>query len=122
MSDYRSYLVENGDLVRITIKAGYENDGASVPRCLWWFLRPDGVHRAACLIHDYLYENRGYLKEGTFSRYSMEDHGWTDMDYSTSRREADRLFRDMLLSYDVSPLRANLAWLAVRVFGGFYFR
>lgn len=46
-----------GDCTTYTIPAGYEFDGASVPRMFWGFpfgYTPDGVHRAAALEHDFL--------------------------------------------------------------------
>ena len=41
----------------VTIPAGFESDGATVPRFLWWYVPPTGPHLPAVLIHDYLYKH-----------------------------------------------------------------
>lgn len=44
----------------VPVEAGYETDLASVPRVLWWALRPDGTWAQAAVVHDKLcYEGWG---------------------------------------------------------------
>jgi len=47
---------------RFTIAAGFEYDGATVPRWFWSLsgISRDGIHRAAALVHDYLYSVKGF--------------------------------------------------------------
>lgn len=54
-SKYRplSFQLSNGDCIEIP--KGFEWDGSSVPRFLWWLLPPDGDFEIGALIHDYLY-------------------------------------------------------------------
>lgn len=89
---YKDFTLEG-----VTVPEGYRSDGASVPRYLWFIMPRDGLHRAAALIHDYLYEVEGH--EGI------------------SRKRSDRLFLDSMLWYGVSRWRAHLAYCSVRLFG-----
>lgn len=87
----------------ITVPAGFELDGASVPLAAWAVigLTPDGLIRAAALVHDYLYRNHGHAGNGLL----------------LTRMEADRLFLSLMLAAGVRPLRARLAYRAVRLLG-----
>ncbi len=85
---------------------GFKYDGASTPRILWWVLPRDGVHRAAALIHDYLYVFEGDMPDGqTFTR-----------------KQADALFYKMLKDYGVASWRAAVAYRAVRIAGYFFWK
>lgn len=91
------------------IKAGFNYDGASVPRVVWTLVGflPDGVHRPAALVHDWLYTHRGtVLINGVPFKYD--------------RKFADRLFLHCLEYVGVKSWHARLAYLAVRGFGKFY--
>ncbi len=43
---------------RVTVPRGYATDFASVPRWLWSVFPPIGQHNRACVLHDWLYDNR----------------------------------------------------------------
>lgn len=88
------------------IRAGFVFDGASVPRWLWSLsgFTPDGLHRAAVLIHDYLYARCGQTDDPYVRPYS--------------RRGADRLMRKIMIASGVPRRRAYLAYIAARLFGG----
>ena len=78
------------------IPAGFEWNGASIPPVFWSLLWLTPYHykvRRAGLIHDYLYE-------GTSSRY-----------------EADKLFRKALKEDGLDIVRRSLMYFAVRAFG-----
>lgn len=83
----------------LTVPAGFESDGASVPRFFWRLVFPPGDADAlrAAILHDYIYREH--------------PAGW-------DRSAADRLFRDVLLIDGVPGWRSRLAWAAVRIFGG----
>ena len=75
-----SYL--NRDSVVVTAPAGYETDGASVPRAVWWLLPPFGSYREAAVIHDYLFEVQkvggkriGVTEANMHLLWGMEDLG-----------------------------------------------
>ena len=48
-------LMENFNYDGYTIPGGFVFDGASVPRCLWWFLSPVGLLLIPGILHDYRY-------------------------------------------------------------------
>lgn len=83
----------------LTVPAGFQSDGASVPRFFWRVVFPPGDSRAlfAAFIHDYIYRTH--------------PKGW-------SKEDADDAFRDLLLQDGVPSTRANLAYWGVRLFGG----
>lgn len=82
----------------ITVPAGFESDGASVPRFFWRLVFPPGDSQAlrAAIIHDWIYRRH--------------PAGW-------SRKEADELFRSLLVADGVPKWRARLAHRGVRLFG-----
>lgn len=81
--------------------AGLVIDGASVPRAAWWFLPPDGLHRAAACAHDVAYIGRGKMPSGL----------------EMKREEADLMFYTLMLRGGVGNKRAAVAYHAVRGFG-----
>lgn len=83
----------------IGVPAGFEYDGGSAPRWSWslFGMLPDGLHREATLVHDYLY------------RYNT-NHIYT-------RLLVDCIFRAMLRDYGVATLKAKIAYVAVRLCG-----
>ena len=83
----------------LTIPAGYESDGASVPKFFWRCVFPPGEPRAllAAFVHDYVYREH--------------PEGWT-------KEEADATFFLLLREHGISPISAYLAYLGVKLFGG----
>ena len=92
-------LLEPLETSDFTVPAGFESDGASVPRIFWRLVFPPTDTRAlrAAVIHDYIYR--------------QQPEGW-------DRRMADDLFFRLLVEDGVPTWRARLAWLGVRVGGG----
>jgi len=88
----------------ITVPEGFVWDGASVPQFLWSIsgIRPDGLLRAAALVHDYLYRHSGDA-EGASKLFT--------------RKEADVLFYDMIREAGGGWWTAIRAYRAVRLFG-----
>ena len=93
---------------RFVIRQGFIHDGASVPRLVWTLtgLRPDGLLRAAALIHDALYQYLGKLP--TFWIYPYRAY---------TRGECDLAFYDIMRAAGVSRWKANLAYYGVRAGG-----
>ena len=102
-----------GAIWRIVIPEGFEYDGASVPRLLWSLIgiSPDGLHRAAALVHDWLYRHAGELPLGSFWRDDevIESH-W-------QRHQADKLFANILALSGVGRTKRRLMYLGVRLGG-----
>jgi hypothetical protein len=82
-----------------TINSGFLYDGASIPRIAWSLLgvTPDGVHRAATLIHDYLYANK-----------KIFDH---------TRKEVDLLFYKHLRESGLGIKKSTRIYLLLKYFG-----
>lgn len=88
-------------LAPVTVPAGFLYDLASVPWACQWCVPEDGLIRAAALVHDYLYEKNGNV-DGV----------------SYTRKWADRLFRELMIAAGLPKHRAEIAYRAVRLFGG----
>lgn len=80
------------------LPAGFETDGASIPRWLWWLCgTPLQVPRLyAAIVHDYLY-------------------GGGDAD--ATRADADDLYRDLQIALGVPRWKAYVEWAALRLCG-----
>ena len=97
---------QNGTIGFTVVPSGTVVDGSSewrvsvllpfLPAGLVWFLglRADGPHRAAALVHDWLY-----------------------LDRKLSREEADWAFWVLSLRHGVTPWRAKLRWRVLRLVG-----
>ena len=83
----------------VTVPAGFQSDGCSVPEFLWDTVSPQLDPRTlrAAIVHDYLY------------RECVPN--WT-------RKEADELFYDFMVTDGMSKFKAGLAYYGVRWFGG----
>ena len=94
---------------RFVIPAGFEHDGASVPRLAWTLsgIRPDGLIRAAALIHDALYQHAGDMPR----RWVRPEHR------TFTRAEADWVFYEVMAAAGVGWWKRNVAYTAVRVGG-----
>ena len=105
---------------RIRIPQGYTYDAASVPRIVWTLsgVTPDGLIRAAALVHDFIYGYAGRLPEGSHE-YKRDDSTWTPVLGRWRRREVDRLFARMMREAGVPRVRRRLAYGAARLFGAF---
>lgn len=83
----------------ITVPAGFESDFASIPRALWRLEPPLGRSGKAAVVHDALYATRGLG-----GRYT--------------RQRADEIFLEALTVIGVHPIKRQLMFRAVRMFGG----
>lgn len=92
---------------RIRIPKGFEFDLASVPRPLWWLIAPFELSIAAPLLHDFLYRYAGRPPEGTVKPPTIY-----------TRKEADRLFLNIMKREGIAGWRRLLAYLGSRWFGG----
>lgn len=74
-------------------------DGASIPRILWVWKPPDGIHRGPAAHHDWNYIGKGWGLR--------------------TRKQCDDLLYAELLEAGLAPCDARLMWLGVRI-GGWY--
>ena len=116
--DYRyEWKADKYPLQQLHIPKGFKYDGASVPQIGWSItgIRPDGLNRAAALVHDYIYRYQGKLPRGRHlyqdgASMKFSDHVWT-------RKEADRLFCRLLCEAGVGKWTSRIMYYAVRSFG-----
>ncbi len=78
----------------IEVPKGFVTDFASIPRVFYSALRPDGERAYAAVIHDYLY--------------------WTQ---TTSREEADEIFRHAMADFGIAGVPVSTIYQAVRISG-----
>lgn len=95
------YVYEDADGISILVPSGFRHDGASVPRLAYTIsgLTPDGLIRAAALVHDFLYRFKGRVEP------------------ISTRRQADALFVKIMRASGIRETQIWLAWLAVRIGG-----
>lgn len=122
LTDPYRYVWKDRDIVhRITVFKGFEHDGASVPRIVWTLsgLRPDGLIRAAALVHDWLYVFKGKLPKGSY-QHKEAGTDWMNVTETWTRKQADQMFRRLMKEAGVPAYRRWLAYRAVRLFGWWY--
>lgn len=97
-TDTGEWLLHNSvEVAGVFIPEGFTFDLASIPRFLWPLVGPFELSIEAPLVHDYLYRRGG-------------------LGYYT-RRQADRIFREVMKEEGIAAWRRWPAWLAVRLFG-----
>lgn len=89
-----TYVTDAGEVIEVP--AGFETDLASIPRLLHWMIPVNGKHRAAAIIHDYLYTIR-----------------------DRSRAEADAIFLEAMKESGVRWTQRRAMYLGVRMGGWF---
>lgn len=104
-----TYTPDEGafDGFTLIIPEGFEYDGASIPKIFWSLLGmgKDGMHRAAALVHDWLYIHKGEIvsSDGQLLPYT--------------RKDADDLFFAMLKDASIVSWKAWVMYKAVRIAG-----
>jgi hypothetical protein len=118
VEQYEYVWMEDKEKYKLVIPKGFVCDGASVPRLIWTLsgLRPDGLIRAAALIHDFIYQKAGKAPAGNnFFIYT----GFCSISISMcfGRHEADKLFLRLMKEAGMTWYRRTVAYRAVRCFG-----
>lgn len=115
---FYSWRGRDGVYRRFNVPVGFIYDGASVPQIVWTVsgIIPDGLIRAAALVHDYLYVYRGAVPRGTYQK--LIDGNWVDLEWVWTRREADKMFCRIMRESGVPRSKRRMAYRAVRLFGG----
>jgi len=92
--DY-AYATKSG--LQLVVPAGFETDGASVPRCLWAAIPPSGLHFNAAVVHDALYR--------------------TTAENKLPKSQCDDIFLEIMQRDQVPEERALAMVTAVRLLG-----
>jgi len=125
--DYCYEWQHQGSRYRITVPAGFQYDGNSVPRLVWTLagITPDGLNRAAGLVHDFIYRHCGKLPADSFQTLGYArawpfNGEWLCIVSNVwSRHGADRLYGRLLRVAGVSSFRRRVAYRGVRIGGAF---
>ena len=119
-SYFYQWDLPSGATMRIIVPEGFTYDGATVPRLFWTLsgLYPDGLIRAAALVHDWIYVHKGRPPQGSVQQ--IMNPGWTDISGKWSRKDCDKLFRRMMIESGMDKKHTEMAYLAVRLGGGYY--
>lgn len=88
-------------LGEVTVEAGEETDGASIPTIFWSVLMPYGPYFPAAAIHDHL--------------YSAANDKFT-------RQESDDIFKEAMFNIGVDWMTREIIYRSVRLFGGKFFK
>jgi hypothetical protein len=91
-----TYISSYGE---ITVPAGFETDGASVPRLFWPIFPPFGHVFGSAVIHDFLYRLRSRAR------------------YDLDRWEADDIFKEAMFNSGIDWLSRETIHRSVRLFG-----
>ena len=94
----------------VTAKRGFKTDLASIPRLLWGFIASFELSLVAPIVHDLIYGSAGTV--------TLPDGEVTPADKRFDRKEADDLFLELMTRSKVAYWKRNVAYLAVRAFGG----
>ena len=95
------------DASLITVPQGFKFDLASVPRFIWGLISPFDLSIVAPLVHDFLYFHKGDPPAGA-----------VDPPRTYTRKASDVLFKRIMKQEGVWRWRWQLAYAAVRLFGG----
>lgn len=102
---FRYYIGEEYSDEYIDVPKGFVTDFASVPRVFWTIFPPDGSYTMSAVLHDYLYNQKGHIREKVYSR-----------------KQCDQIFREAMKVLGVNILTRNTIYRAVRMFGWLYFK
>lgn len=102
LADLRVYSAVLG--AEITVPKGFRFDGESIPIALQWLVPPFGQSKRGACVHDYLYRFAGY-------------HNADGLLVSVSRTEADRVYRELVLSRGLPSWRAQVRYSVLRLVG-----
>jgi hypothetical protein len=89
----------NGNKLFIYKEENYTTDFASIPWWFRWAIPTTGKHSIAALAHDYLYDKR----VGT-------------------RKQADKIFLNIMIQYQVNVIVAHMMYFGVRLGGKKWWR
>lgn len=96
----------------IIIPKGFRCDHASIPRFLWSIICPQDLSDEAPVMHDFLYRRAG-LPTFSYATCTM---------VTFTRKQADKMFRDLMIFRKVEPWKRIVAYRAVRLFAYFVWR
>lgn len=117
-------------IFQLAVPKFFGTDIASIPKRLRWTgFRADGLHRAAAILHDFLYYHKGKVPNtgvGGFYRlgkvldkegFTFTEDNFTDSITTWSRKQVDELFLKVMKEAGVKWYKRKTMYWAVRMFG-----
>lgn len=95
---YHTESKDNSVSFYVMVPSGFLTDLASIDWRFWWAIHPEGKHKSAAIVHDYLYRNKYCSK-------------WI----------ADAVFFEIMKELDVEGWKRVMMWLTVHSGGGPYY-
>ena len=86
----------------VVVPKGFKTDYASVPKIFRNIINTYGKHGRAAVVHDWLYSSR--------------------CEVNITRAEADKIFLEIMVEWNVKKYKRILMYILVRLFGGSHFR
>ncbi len=92
-------IIDKDKEVWFEVEEGFETDFASVPKIFMPVLQWRDKFNKASVVHDYLYHTK-----------------------ITTRKQADKIFLELMLALGINRLKAYTFYFVVRLFGWLYWR
>lgn len=112
VSPYNITVEIDNQKYTITVPASFTYDGASIPRIFWQLGSPyDSCYDSPSCVHDYLYRKQSdgqVLKENKF--------------VTIPRKNADKIYRKLLIQNGNSKPKSYFIYGIVRIFGWMFFK
>ena len=108
----RWQLLDDFEWYGIVVPKDFQTDFGSIPPFARPFINPVGQLRPGYLVHDWLYNIRGVLKE------PVKRNGAVLKTFT--RKQCDQELRVIAVTIDYNRLKTDLVYRAVRVGGGRY--
>lgn len=89
---------------QVHVSEGFEFDGESIPVWLQTLVPPFGQSRRGAAIHDWLYQHGGYYRA-------------TGQFVSVTRKQADEVYKELVLAKGLPKWRATLRFSVLRAVG-----
>ena len=86
----------------VVVPKGFRTDYASVPKIFRNIINTYGKHGRAAVVHDWLYSSQ--------------------CEINVTRAEADKVFLEIMVEWNVKKYKRILMYVLVRMFGGSHFR
>ena len=86
----------------VVVPKGFMTDYASVPKIFRNIINTYGKHGRAAVVHDWLYSSQCKI--------------------DVTRAEADKIFLEIMIEWNVKKYKRILMYVLVRMFGGSHFR
>ena len=100
----------NIDGTEYVIPAGFQFDGASIPKFLRTFFSPVGVLLMGGLVHDYGYKYATLLKKNKKDTIGIKDQAWMDKTFRDINIYVNGFYTMNYLSYWALRIGGFVAW------------